>query len=256
MTNKNQGNIHLAITDRGAEFYENSRGEIRQPKAGHYLAKIINRYTQANAAGKEVNPNTELLVLAYSTLIHPDTIGHSNMKHIPSRRIFAQIDNSLYNSSGVDMIQQLLKLLGNAVFLPTTINGSFAWAATFEKKSSLALAAAEFFLMLTFNIRTLKVCPRCHSPHWPKGKYLGNVCINCRREADGNRDRSSRKRKPLDNTGKFLNKVSQMKSRKKISDTEQKKLKHILEKDGLAAAQEEYNKLKIQRGGITNGRQH
>lgn len=94
----------------------------------------------------------------------------------------------------------------------------------------------ELLLMITHNVRQLRVCPHCLTIHWRKET---SVCEACKREQD--RIRKARQ-KPTP-TSKFRNKVSQAKSRKRITADQAARILNVLARDGLSPAERLYGSL-------------
>ena len=108
----------------------------------------------------------------------------------------------------------------------------------FRCKAATVLDAAfcEAFLMVLFNSHKLRLCPECFKFHWGDS----STCSECRKALD--RTRKAGKQKTPDK--RFLNKVSQAKARKRLNDEQAKKLKTLLQKQGLGKADSEYQKIK------------
>lgn len=94
----------------------------------------------------------------------------------------------------------------------------------------------ELLLMITHNVRQLRVCPHCLTIHWRKET---SVCQACKRE----QDRIRKARQEPTPKSKFRNKVSQAKSRKRITADQATRILNVLARDGLSPAERLYGSL-------------
>jgi len=98
-------------------------------------------------------------------------------------------------------------------------------------------ACCELLLMITHNVRRLRVCPHCLTIHWNEET---SVCKECKREQD--RIRKARQEKTPERT--FLQTITQAKSRKYITEAQWKELKRFLERRRLDIATKLYEQYK------------
>jgi hypothetical protein len=99
-------------------------------------------------------------------------------------------------------------------------------------------AACEVILMIVHNVRNkLNLCPKCFTFHWEKDHH---ICRECRRE----KEREKKAEKLKTPKTRFLNLLSQDKTRGKLTEEQIKHLKAILEKQGTKAAKAERQHLK------------
>jgi hypothetical protein len=94
----------------------------------------------------------------------------------------------------------------------------------------------ELLLMITYNVRQLRVCPHCLTIHWRKET---SVCEACKRE----QDRIRKARQEPTPKSRFRNKVSQAKSRKSITADQATLVLETLDREGLFSAERLYGSL-------------
>jgi hypothetical protein len=94
----------------------------------------------------------------------------------------------------------------------------------------------ELLLMITHNVRQLRVCPHCLTIHWRKET---SVCEACKRE----QDRIRKARQEPTPKSRFRNKVSQAKSRKSITADQATLVLETLDREGLFSAERLYGSL-------------
>lgn len=105
-------------------------------------------------------------------------------------------------------------------------------------------AACELVLMVMHNACLLRLCPKCLTFHWERNHHL---CRECRREKE--RKKKASKKKAKTQEGRFLNLLSQDKSRKKLNADQVEEIKGVLRKQGLKAAIAERQRLREKASG-------
>jgi|LFRM01.2.fsa_nt_gb hypothetical protein len=113
-------------------------------------------------------------------------------------------------------------------------NGKFGFQI--QSSNPWTAALAEGLLLILFNVRRIRRCPHCNTLHWDKKR---SVCEECRRR----QDRQRKANKPPTLEGKFRNKVSQAKSRKRITADQATRILNVLARDGLSPAERLYGSL-------------
>lgn len=94
----------------------------------------------------------------------------------------------------------------------------------------------ELLLMITHNVRQLRVCPHCLTIHWRKET---SVCEACKRE----QDRIRKARQEPTPKSRFRNKVSQAKRRGRITAGQATLVLETLDREGLFSAERLYGSL-------------
>lgn len=129
---------------------------------------------------------------------------------------------------------------GKGVIAGPAFNGkTIGWASCCFHQ--VQFAVAEVFFLVNYNIRKLKLCPKCGKFHWENGHI---VCRDCRNKYERKR-RANKEKTPKD---KFLNKVYQTLTRKGIKEERQRKevleqINNSFAQEGLEAAERVFRKI-------------